>query len=186
MAQTRRISADDWNIIATALGGDVAENLKTAILEWDAPDKHGDNMRLARALKAVHQKIEAGIKYYRKTMHENRIDPPRRRQVTDDGVGYTWVPEIPPTDIYAVDIPAVIEFAPQCDWPDLYQTQVDTEAVQRLAPPSEHPEYYRHTVIPERVEIYYPRSGNPNLYRWEGRKGGRKGYMQAVVLKKNT
>ena len=98
MAQTRRISADDWTIIATALGGDVAENLKAAILQWDMPDKHGDNMRLARALRAVHQKIEAGIKYYRKTVHENRADPPRHRQTIDDGVGYTWIPEVPPTD----------------------------------------------------------------------------------------
>ena len=186
MAQTRRISADDWTIIATALGGDVAENLKAAILQWDMPDKHGDNMRLARALRAVHQKIEAGIKYYRKTVHENRADPPRHRQTIDDGVGYTWIPEVPPTDIYAVDIPAVMEFAPQSDWPDLYQTQVDTDAVQRLAPPSEHPEYYRHTVIPERVETFCPRVDHPGLYRWEGKKGGRKGYMKAVILNKNA
>ena len=54
------------------------------------------------------------------------------------------------------------------------------------APPSEHPEYYRHTVIPERVETFCPRADHPGLYRWEGKKGGRKGYMKAVILNKNA
>lgn len=183
MAKTKKISADDWDVIATALGGNTAEKLKAAILEWDVPGKHADNMRLSRALQAVRQKIEAGIKYYRQSLIETGNDRPSSRQVTDDGVTYTWVPEIPPTDIWVLDIPSVMRFKPQHDWPDLYSTVVDEEAVRRLAPPAEHPEYYSHTVIPERVEIYCPGSTHPDLYRWEGQQGGRKGFMRAHVRK---
>ena len=103
MAKAKKITADDWDVIATALGGEVAEKLKAAILEWEVPGKHGDNMRLSRALKAVHQKIEAGVKYYRQTMSE-ASGPTSRRQTVDDNVEYTWIPEVPPTDIYAVDM----------------------------------------------------------------------------------
>lgn len=182
MAKTTTITADDWAVIATALGGEVAEKLKQAILEWDVPGKHGDNMRLSRALKAVQEKMEAGVKYYRQSMR-NEADDTSSRRTVDDDIEYTWMPAIPPTDIYVVDIPAVREFASQTEYPDLYQTQVDAEAVQRLAPRSEHPEYYKHTLIPERVEVYCPRSEYPDLYRWEGRRGGRKGYMTARVRK---
>ena len=37
MAKAKKITADDWDVIATALGGEVAEKLKAAILEWDVP-----------------------------------------------------------------------------------------------------------------------------------------------------
>lgn len=178
----KNVSDKEWEIIAIELGGDTAEHLKTAVADSNIPGEHGKNMRLARALKSVHQAIETGVKEYRQSVVlASEPTEGSSRGVSDDGVSYQWVPPIEPVDIWEVDVGKVKQFAPSSDRPDLYRHDVDVEAVRMFAPPDEHPEYYVQTVDVKLVETFAPQTSFPNLYRWAGQTKGRKGYIRAVV-----